>query len=80
MQAPTQNKLNSAQLNLSKSFQYLRNKQQISEIDSLINFYVEKKLDEALTKTESEKNYGAGIYDQWLKNIHKHDTKGNYPR
>lgn len=66
MQSSAQNKLNSAQLNLIRSFQYLRNEQEISEIDSLINFYLEKKLDEAITKFESQKNYSEEIYEQWL--------------
>ena len=71
MQTANQNKLNSVQLNLIKSFQYLHNERQISEIDSLINFYLEKKLDEAITKVESQKKYTEEIYEQWLnsKNV-----------
>lgn len=67
MQIPTQNKLNNAQLNLIKSFQYLRNDAEINEIDSLINFYLEKKLDDAITIAESKNNYTAEVYEQWLK-------------
>ena len=66
MQTSSQNKLNNAQLNLIKSFQYLRDEQQISEIDSLVNFYLEKKIDEAITKVESQKKYNEAIYEQWL--------------
>jgi hypothetical protein len=66
MQAMPQNKLNSAQLNLIKSFQYLRSDQQINEIDSLINFYLEKKLVEAIARVETQKNYNEEIYEQWL--------------
>jgi hypothetical protein len=66
MPAMPQNKLNSAQLNLIKSFQYLRSDQQINEIDSLINFYLEKKLDEAIARVETQKNYNEEIYEQWL--------------
>ena len=66
MQSSAHTKLNDAQLNLIKSFKYLHNKKQISEIDSLINFYLEKKLDEAITKAENQKNYNADIYEQWL--------------
>ena len=67
MQIPTQNKLNNAQLNLIKSFQYLRNDAEINEIDSLINFYLEKKLDDAITIAESKNKYTAEVYEQWLK-------------
>jgi hypothetical protein len=66
MPAMPQNKLNSAQLNLIKSFQYLRSDQQINEIDSLINFYLEKKLVEAIARVETQKNYNEEIYEQWL--------------
>ena len=66
MQMIPQNKLNLAQLNLIKSFQFLRSEKQIGEIDSLINFYLEKKLDEAIAKTEARKDYNAEIYEQWL--------------
>ena len=66
MLSSAQHKLNSVQLNLIKSFHYLRNEQQIHEIDSLINFYLEQKLDEAIAKVESQKNYTKEIYEQWL--------------
>ncbi len=49
-----------------KSFKYLHNEKELNEIDSLINFYLEKKLDEAITKVESQRNYTAAIYEQWL--------------
>lgn len=74
MQSPAHNKLNNAQLNLIRSFKYLHNEKKLSEIDSLINFYLEKKLDEAIIKAESENNYTAAIYDQWL---YEEKTKGN---
>jgi len=66
MQTVHQNKLNAVQLNLIKSFQYLRNDKEISEIDSLINFYLEKKLDDSITKVESQKKYNEEVYEQWL--------------
>ncbi len=59
-------KLNEAQLNLLKSFRYLSDEQTISEIDSLVNFYFEKKLDSAISKVEGERNYRVAIYEQWL--------------
>jgi hypothetical protein len=71
MQKPAQNKLNSAQLNLIKSFQFLRDEQQISEIDSLINFYLEKKLDDAISKVEFQNNYTEEIYEEWLNSKNK---------
>jgi hypothetical protein len=68
MQLGLGNKLNDAQINLIKSFRFLRNEQELKEIDSLINFYLEKKLDDAIEKVESEQNYTASIYEAWLKN------------
>jgi hypothetical protein len=38
----------------------------LKEIDSLINFYLEQKLDEAIIKAESDRNYSADIYERWL--------------
>ena len=66
MRQVPQHKLNQAQLNLIKSFQYLSDEGEISEIDSLINFYLEKRLDAAIEKVESQKNYTAAVYEQWL--------------
>ena len=59
-------KLNSLQLSLLKSFQYLNSTQSLQEIDSLINFYLEKKLDAAIEKAEIDKNYTAQVYESWL--------------
>ncbi len=53
-------------MNLIKSFRFLRDEQELKEIDSLINFYLERKLDEAIDKVESERNYSAEIYESWL--------------
>ena len=66
MQTSNNNKLNIVQMNLIKSFQFLRNEKQLNEIDSLINFYLEKKLDDAITIAESKNNYNAAIYEEWL--------------
>lgn len=66
MQQVTHDKLTDAQLNLIKSFRFLRDEQELKEIDSLINFYLERKLDEAIDKVESERNYSAEIYESWL--------------
>jgi hypothetical protein len=61
------NKLNDAQMSLIKSFRFLHNEEEIKEIDSLINFYLEKKLDEAIDSVEQEKNFTASLYEEWLK-------------
>ena len=66
MESAIHTKLNEAQLSLIRSFKYLHSEKQISEIDSLINFYLEKKLDDAIAKVEMQNNYNAGIYEQWL--------------
>ena len=71
MEPAIHHKLSSAQLNLIKSFQYLHSEKQINEIDSLVNFYLEKKLDAAITRVETQKNYTAAIYEQWLSERNK---------
>lgn len=59
-------KLNSLQLNLLKSFQYINSSESLQELDSLINFYLEKKLDAAIEKVEKDKNYTTQVYESWL--------------
>jgi hypothetical protein len=71
-----QRKLNTLQLNLLKSFQYIQSSKKIEEIDSLINFYLEKKLDEAIENAENEKKYTAKIYEEWLTET-KQKTSSN---
>lgn len=71
MQSFVENKLNEAQINLIKSFRYLHNEKEIQEIDSLINFYLEQKLDEAIIRAESKNNYTATIYESWLNASNK---------
>ncbi len=66
MQHAVPNKLNASQLNLIKSFQFLHNEKQLKEMDSLINFYLEKKLDDAIEKAEFQNGYSASVYEQWL--------------
>lgn len=73
-QAP-QHKLNDAQLNLIKAFQYLSDEKEINEINSLINFYLEKKLDDAISRVEAEKGYTASVYEQWLNNQNSSASK-----
>lgn len=60
-------KLNSIHLNLTKAFRFLHDEQELKEIESLINFHFEKKLDDSIVKAENERNYDAAIYDAWLK-------------
>ena len=69
MQTALNNRLNEAQLQLIKSFKYLHNAKEINEIDSLINFYLERKLDEAIVKKEAQSEYNAAIYEAWLNNL-----------
>ncbi len=64
MQPSAHDKLNNAQLNLIKSFKYLHSEKKLKEINSLINFYLEKNLDSAIIQAESDNNYTAGIYEQ----------------
>lgn len=67
-------KLNLVQLNLIKSIGYLQDEKELNEIDALINFYLEKKLDAAIDRVEREKNYTEATYEQWL---HERNTKNS---
>jgi hypothetical protein len=61
-----QKKLNELQISLLKSFQCLDAKEKIEEIDSLMNFYLEKKLNEAIDFEEAKQNYTADTNNEWL--------------
>ena len=64
-------KLTQLQLELLKSFRYVTDEKQLSEVKSLLNFYFRSKLDEAITKEETSRNYTASIYQQWLDSAKK---------
>lgn len=66
MESFSSNDPNSTQQRLIRTFEHLHNEKQLNEIDSLINFYFEKKLDDAILKVETENNYTAAIYEEWL--------------
>ena len=67
MQNALPEKLNNAQLNLIKSFRFLKDEQELREIDALINFYLERKLDDAISSVEEDRSYTPEVYEQWLK-------------
>jgi hypothetical protein len=69
MDSSAHNSLTSIQQKLIRTFEHLHNEKQLNEIDSLINFYFESKLDEAITKAEKENNYSAATYEKWLTQI-----------
>jgi hypothetical protein len=69
-----QDTLNHLQLNLLNSLSYIKSKERISELESLINFYLEKKLDESIEKVENDKNYSAEVYEAWLHETRKKNT------
>jgi hypothetical protein len=73
MESSAPNNLNSVQLKLIRTFEFLHNEKQLNEIDSLINFYFERNLDEAISRAEKENNYTAAVYEEWLKENGKDD-------
>jgi hypothetical protein len=62
----TTDKLTQIQLELLKSFRYIADEKQLNEVKSLLNYYFRSKLDEAITREETNRNYTASIYQQWL--------------
>ena len=67
MQQFTDNRITEQQLELLKSFKYLTNEKQISEVRELLHLYYSHKLDAAINKEEADRNYSAEIYEAWLK-------------
>lgn len=71
MQTSTDNRITEQQLDLLKSFQYLRNEQDIAEVRELLKLYFEKKLDATIENVENERNYTQEVYDEWLSRSSK---------
>ena len=61
------NRITQQQLELLRSFKYLRNEKEISEVKELLSFYYEHKLNAAIEKAEAERNYTAEVYEAWLQ-------------
>ena len=55
---PNDKNLNNLQLEFLKSLKYMA---------TLLRYYFDRQLDEAVDKAENEKSYTAAIYDSWLK-------------
>ena len=67
----TTDKITQIQLELLKSFRYIADEKQLSEVKSLLNFYFRNKLNEAIANEETNRNYTASIYQQWLDKENK---------
>ena len=67
MQPFADNRITEQQLELLKSFKYLRNEEEIREVKELLSLYYEHKLDAAIEKAEAEHNYTAEVYEAWLR-------------
>lgn len=65
------NKLTQMQLELLKSFKHITDEKQLQEVKSLLNFYFRRKLDAAIGKEETSRNYTAAIYEEWLSKSSK---------
>ena len=66
-------KLNELQISLLKSISIIKKTEDVKELQSLINFYLRKKLDDSIEKVENEKNYSQNTYEEWLRlaNVNK---------
>ena len=67
----TTDKLTELQLELLKSFRFVTDEKQLKEVKSLLNFYFRQKLDNAITREETDRNYTASVYQQWLDSANK---------
>ena len=59
--------ITSQQLELLKSFRYLRSEESINDVRELLSLYYEHKLEAAIEKEESDRNYTKETYETWLK-------------
>jgi hypothetical protein len=64
----TENKISSHQLELLKSFKFIQQQKQLDEIKSLVTFYLDQKLDQAILEKEHKENFTAEVYEKWLLN------------
>jgi hypothetical protein len=60
-------RLTEQQLELLKSFKYLRNEESINDVRELLSLYYEHKLHAAIDKAEAERAYTREVYETWLK-------------
>jgi hypothetical protein len=54
-------------MELLKSFRYLTNDTQISEVKELLHFYFTHKLEAAIDVEEGGRNYTSAVFEKWLK-------------
>ena len=62
----TDQRLTEQQLELLKSFKYLRNQESINDVRELLSLYYEHRLDIAIEKAEADRNYSKEVYESWL--------------
>ncbi len=67
MQQFANSRITEQQLELLKSFKYLTDEKQISEVKELLHLYYTHKLDAAIDNAEADRNYSAAVYESWLK-------------
>jgi hypothetical protein len=67
-------RLTEQQLELLKSFKYLRNDESINDVRELLSLYYEHKLDAAIDKAEAERSYTREVYESWLNNQKSKDA------
>ena len=59
-------KLSEAQLEVLKTLRHVNDEKELKEVKKLLNFYFGKKLDTAIDKAESDKDFSSSVYEQWL--------------
>lgn len=57
-------KLSEAQLEVLKTLRHVNDEKELKEVKQLLNYYFRKKLDAAINKAESDKNYTEEVYEQ----------------
>ena len=60
-------KMSNLQLELLKSFRFIADEEQVKEVKSLLNFYFQQKLDDAINEEENKRNYSSSVYQKWLE-------------
>lgn len=61
------NRIIPQQLELLKSFKYLTDEKQISEVKELLNLYYRHRLDAAIEEAEGTQGFTQEVYSAWLQ-------------
>lgn len=66
-----EHKLTEMHLKILGTIQQITSERQLASIDSLLNFYFRKELEDSIKKVEFGNGYTEETYEEWLKEASK---------